>query len=104
MVLHSADYDLSPWTSTELFSFLAAPDRAENRRRVCVLRRDPAAPRGLIAGMGNAGQREQSGILPVYAWRCRRPAAPRALLIPCAKRHPSFSSSRPSWLPSPCPS
>ena len=46
IVLHTHDYDTSHWTEQEFTQFLAAPDRAENKRRICVLRCDDAAPRG----------------------------------------------------------
>ena len=51
IVLHTHDYDTSHWTEQEFTQFLAAPDRAENKRRICVLRCDDAAPRGLLAGI-----------------------------------------------------
>ncbi len=48
VVLHTADYDRTYWTRKEFTNFLAALPSAEGGRRICVLRCDDSAPRGLL--------------------------------------------------------
>ena len=51
IVLHTADYDRNHWTLQELANFLAALPGSAGGRRLCVLRCDDSAPRGLLAGV-----------------------------------------------------
>jgi hypothetical protein len=50
-VLHSADYDSTPWTRQEFANFLAAPNARAAERWIGVLGCDAGEPRGLLAGV-----------------------------------------------------
>jgi len=50
-VLHTRDYDRNYWTRKEFTNFLAAVADSPGLRRICVLRCDDAAPRGILANV-----------------------------------------------------
>jgi tetratricopeptide (TPR) repeat protein len=50
-VLHTRDYDQHYWTRKEFTNFLAAIADSPGMRRICVLRCDDAAPRGILANV-----------------------------------------------------
>jgi tetratricopeptide (TPR) repeat protein len=50
-VLHTRDYDRNYWTRKEFTNFLVAMAESHGVRRICVLRCDDAAPRGILANV-----------------------------------------------------
>jgi tetratricopeptide (TPR) repeat protein len=50
-ILHTAAYDQNYWTRKEFTNFMAVAAAAGGERRICVLRCDESAPRGILANV-----------------------------------------------------